>query len=120
MTTFVSFFAAAVFFVIDVRKAGVFAVVVFAADAFGAITFAADDFVVANLADVEAFEIELFEGAVFAAVTFFGFSGSSSAFFGRPRRTGALEMLAFNGDSGGVPFACALCARVRTILANCK
>jgi hypothetical protein len=116
LTGFVSFFATVVLFVVEVRKAGAFAVLVFVMDALGAITFAADDFVVADLADVDAFVTELFGGAILAVVAFFGFSGSSSVFFGRPRRTGALEMLALNGDSGGVPFACARWALVRTIL----
>lgn len=109
-------------------------------DAFGATVFATEDFVVVTLADVEAFDAELFGGAFFGATalgagfsagsSFVFFDGaffaaaalgasfgacSSSVFFGRPRRTGALRMLAFSGDSGGVTFAWARCARVRTI-----
>lgn len=95
---------------------------------FGAVVFAVEAFVVAVLADVDAFDTELFNDAAFGAITFgaglgavtlgagFG-AGSSSVFFGLPRRTGALRRPDFGGDSGGMSFACARWALVRTILA---
>lgn len=85
---------------------------------FGAVIFAAEAFLVAVLADVDAFDTELFNEAAFDATTFgagFG-AGSSSVFFGLPRRTGALRRPDFGGDSGGMSFACARWALVRTIL----
>lgn len=94
---------------------------------FGATVFAAEAFVVAILADVDAFDTELFNGADFGAISLCaglgatalgaGFEAdSSSVFFGLPRRTGALRRLDLGGEEGGISFACARCALVRTIL----
>lgn len=137
---FVPFFAAASFLVVEALRdavlianvlgavdfavdafVAVVSVVVFRAivfvEAFGAVVFAAEDFVVATRAEVETFDTELFSAGFGAAALGAGFgAGSSSVFFGLPRRTGALRMLALGGDSGGPPFACARCARVRTML----
>jgi hypothetical protein len=122
---FASFFAAAGFFVVDALRVEVLAAEAFAAGAFaavvvlGACVFAAEDFGAAALPDVAALDTELFNAV--AAVAWAAFAAglvvaSSSAFLARPRRAGALRTLALRGDSGGVPFACARCARVRTMV----
>lgn len=90
--------------------------------------------------DVEVLETKLFNVVVFGAalaaglVVVFGAGfgaafgatftltggcpGSGSGFFARPRRAGALSMLALRSDSGAgsSPRACARCARVRTMV----
>lgn len=86
---------------------------------FGAAVFAVEAFVVAVLVDVDVdvFDIELFTDAVMGPTVLgpgFG-AESSSAFFGLPRRTGALRMVGLGDDSGWPSFACARCARVSTI-----
>lgn len=125
LVVFASFFAATGFLLVEalrlvvLRTEALTAVAFEVVVGFGAIVFAAEDLVVANLADVGAFDTDtfaavvVFDGADLAA----GFVVvSSSVFLARPRRAGALSTLAFMGDSGGVPLACARCARVRTML----
>jgi hypothetical protein len=67
------------------------------------------------------FGATVFGAAAFVVVTFdtdvANFPDSGSAFFGRPRRAGALRTLVINSDSGVTvsPVPWARCARVRTI-----
>jgi hypothetical protein len=116
-----------------VLVAATLVLVAFAGAAFVAAARAADAFVVAVLAEA-VFDTELFKPTpsvvsvafgtdaalvVFLAfVVFTPFSSSASAFFARPRRAGAFRTLDLRGDSGGVTFVCARCARVRTIVFN--
>jgi hypothetical protein len=107
----------------------------FAGAVFVAVVRVAEAFVVAvraeTIRDVEPFNSEfLAKLATFGAgavvfvfavlvVVFTSLSSSASAFFVRPLRVGALlSTLDLSGDSGGVAFVCARCARVRTILGD--